>query len=314
MGPTVALVLSYACCDVQYDFVKSPAGPRLSTIVTKPKNASGRLPAIFFVGWLSCDSVASASPNDGWPVFLEGLARDTGALTMRVDKAGVGRSEGDCRATDYLSELDGYAVALRALLARDDVDPRAIIAVGGSMGGATAPLVIEKTKTKVRGVAVFGTFTKTWYEHMIELERRRLALDGATPAKINEQMRGFAELHSLILHRKLTPAQAVKERPALAGLWYDEPGHLYGRPLSFYQQAQDLNVVAAWHSIDAPVLAMWGETDWIMSREDHQMIASFSKRGRFVAIPKTDHFLMAGERPDRVALETTVAWIKEVLR
>ena len=32
-------------------------GDKLRTFVTRPKNTTGKVPVIFFVGWLSCDSV-----------------------------------------------------------------------------------------------------------------------------------------------------------------------------------------------------------------------------------------------------------------
>src|SRR5205809_8076570 len=48
---------SYPNVDVIYDFVTAPDGKRLRTIITKPHDATGKLPAIFVAGWLSCDSV-----------------------------------------------------------------------------------------------------------------------------------------------------------------------------------------------------------------------------------------------------------------
>jgi hypothetical protein len=48
------------------------------------------------------------------------------------------------------------------------------------------------------------------------------------------------------------------------------------------------------------VLVMHGEYDWIMSRDDHELIAEIvnSKqegRARFVELPKTDHLFMTFE-------------------
>jgi predicted acyl esterase len=41
-------------------------GVQLQVIITKPANATGRLPAIQFVQWLSCDTVGiSTNPRDG---------------------------------------------------------------------------------------------------------------------------------------------------------------------------------------------------------------------------------------------------------
>src|ERR1700757_3412197 len=49
---------SYPNVDVIYDSVTAPDGKRLRTIITKPRDAKGKLPVIFVAGWLSCDSVA----------------------------------------------------------------------------------------------------------------------------------------------------------------------------------------------------------------------------------------------------------------
>jgi len=68
-----------------------------------------------------------------------------------------------------------------------------------------------------------------------------------------------------------------KEQPQLADLWPEgkDHAHLYGRPLAFYQQLQKLNLAAAWSRVTAPTYALHGEFDWIMSREDHQLIAAY---------------------------------------
>src|SRR5207247_10812274 len=63
---------SYSDVDVIYDFVTAPDGKRLRTIITKPHDATGKLPAIFVAGWLSCDSVEApdgtkATAGTGYP-------------------------------------------------------------------------------------------------------------------------------------------------------------------------------------------------------------------------------------------------------
>jgi pimeloyl-ACP methyl ester carboxylesterase len=68
----------------------------------------------------------------------------------------------------------------------------------------------------------------------------------------------------------------LKEQPQLADLWPEgkDHAHLYGRPLVFYRQLQKLNLAAAWSRVAAPTYALHGEFDWIMSREDHQLMAA----------------------------------------
>ena len=56
---------TYPRVDVIYDSVTAPDGTRLRTIITKPRGANGKLPAIFVAGWLSCDSMeAPADTKD----------------------------------------------------------------------------------------------------------------------------------------------------------------------------------------------------------------------------------------------------------
>src|SRR6266568_4842651 len=100
---------SYSDVDVIYDFVTAPDGKRLRTIITKPRDAKGKLPVIFVAAWLSCDSVeAPADTKDESGLVFRGLAQMPGFALFRVDKQGVGDSEGDCGETDFNSELEGY--------------------------------------------------------------------------------------------------------------------------------------------------------------------------------------------------------------
>src|SRR5262245_25387532 len=91
--------------DVQYDWVTNNAGQKLRTFVTKPKNAAGKVPLIFFVGWLSCDSMeyADANTSDGFGILIRRLIDESGYATVRMDKPGVGESQGDCSKADFKS-------------------------------------------------------------------------------------------------------------------------------------------------------------------------------------------------------------------
>src|ERR1700746_4223576 len=82
---------SYPNVDVIYDSVTAPDGKRLRTIITKPRNAKGKLPVIFVAGWLSCDSVeAPAETKDESGLVFRGLAQMPSFALFRMDKQGVG--------------------------------------------------------------------------------------------------------------------------------------------------------------------------------------------------------------------------------
>jgi dienelactone hydrolase len=79
-----------------------------------------------------------------------------GFVTMRVDKSGVGDSQGaPCDSIGYKEELAGYQAALSALRSHASVNPDRIYLLGISLGGVFAPILAEETK--VAGISVYGT-------------------------------------------------------------------------------------------------------------------------------------------------------------
>ena len=289
---------TYPNVDVIYDFATAPDGKRLRTIVTKPRNAKGKLPVIFVAAWLSCDSVeAPAGTKDESGLVFRGLAQLPEFALFRMDKQGVGDSEGVCAETDFESELAGYRAAFRALKNYDFIDTKRIYILGISNGGGFAPLVPESgaEQAQVRGYISVGGWVKTWFEHMLEIERRRFGLMGKSPGEVNDQMKGAATLYHewLIKHRALD--DIVKEQPQLGVLWPEgkDHGHLYGRPLAFYEQLQSVNLADAWSRVKVPTYVLRGVFDWIMSREDSELIAMYVNRNgdlaSFYEIPDTGH-------------------------
>ena len=312
--------------DVIYDSVVTEKGHRVRTIITKPENTPGRLPSIFFVPWLSCDSIeAPVNLSHGWARTLRGLAEKSGFVLMRVERPGLGDSEGpDCSQNDLQTDVAAYRAGLQALKKYDFVDTNNLFLLGGSLGGALAP-ILEQGED-VRGLIVSGGFAKTWYEHMLWIERTRLEMSGKTPAETNQAMRGYSEFYSLYLNEKLTPAEVIRRKPALASLWTDEPESQYGRPAAFYHQVQDLNVEGAWEKISVPVLIVYGEYDFIMSGEDHELAARIVNRNhpgkaQYVVVPKMNHlmdifgnrekaFKFEGGKFDEKVVTLMVDWLK----
>jgi pimeloyl-ACP methyl ester carboxylesterase len=278
---------------VEYGSVVSARGHRVRTITTRPPNAPGRLPLIVFLPWLSCDSIESPrGQSDGWSRMLHAVASGVDAVFVRVDKPGVGDSEGDCSKTALEDDLAAYRAAIRVALERPDVDASRLTLFGGSIGGAFAPLLAGEFK--VHSIAVAGGFSRTWSEHILGHERRRLTLSGATPAAVNSAMRGFVDFYALYLDSHLTPVEVLARRPDLKPLWYDAPEHQYGRHARYFQEVQAQNVEAAWDAVRVPTLVVWGEYDWIMGRADQERIVEIvnahrSGLARLVVVPGMNH-------------------------
>jgi len=158
---------TYPNVDVIYDSITTPRGERLRTVVTKPHGAHGKLPVIFVAGWLSCDTVEAPPNKDPGPdnvrhdatgLAFRAIAQLPGFSFFRVDKQGVGDSEGNCEENDFESELAGYRAAFRAFKNYDFIDTSRVYILGISNGGGFAPLVPETDaeKEQVRGYIVVG--------------------------------------------------------------------------------------------------------------------------------------------------------------
>ena len=68
--PLVAQREQFQNADVTYDWVVNHSGQKLRTFITRPKATAGKVPVIFFVGWLSCDTMEypDANTRDGFDI------------------------------------------------------------------------------------------------------------------------------------------------------------------------------------------------------------------------------------------------------
>jgi pimeloyl-ACP methyl ester carboxylesterase len=218
---------------------------------------------------------------------------------------------------------------LAALRARTDADASRVVLLGGSIGGALAPILAAESPEGIAGVMAVGGFTRTWYEHMLDIERRRLTLAGRPPSAVNAAMRGLARLYTEYLVARRTPADVVAANPELRSLWDDEPRHQYGRPAAYYQAVQQLDVEGAWATLaerGIPALVVWGEYDWIMGRAEAERAVEIVNAIRpgtatLSILPRTGHGLMtfasqaatfAGESPryDGLPGRVVVEWLR----
>jgi pimeloyl-ACP methyl ester carboxylesterase len=263
--------------DTEYGEVEMADGSKLRTLVTRPQGRAGRLPAVQFVQWLSCDSVEIApQAHDGWSLMLRRLIVDSGALVLRTEKSGVGDSQGPaCSGLDYDTELEQHRQSFRRLRERADVDPQRIVIFGGSMGATYAPLLARGER--VAGVVVWGGGARTWFERQLAFDRRAMELSGRPAAELSRSMTRHAEFQWLYLEQHLTPAEIAARRPDLADVWADIVGtsfdSQYGRPFAFHWQAQRQDWPSAWAQVNAPVLVLLGEYDWFEDPRSAELIA-----------------------------------------
>lgn len=292
---------------VVYGSVESTGG-RLRTITNVPRQAASgappRFPGFVIVQGLGMASLDNPTPDRpiGEPVgmgvyrAIAGSLAEAGFVTLRIDKAGCGDSEGAAARLDFPTELDGYIQAIRALKARADIDPARIYLFGHSMGGVFAPLIAERTP--IRGLAVYGTVLKPWHEYMLENSRRQAILAGMDQVEYDRSARQAERFSHEFLVEGREPRAILAETPELrasdTGSALASGDTLFGRHYSFFQQLHQVSLPELWSKYEGHVLAIWGNCDFVSGRDDHEQIAAIAERrdagkGRFIALEGIDH-------------------------
>jgi hypothetical protein len=269
-------------------------GKRMRTIISKPKSA-GKHPALLFIqgiGPTSYDFNLNGQGLDA-PVLFDFANR--GFVTLRVDKPGIGDSEGGPYAqTDYLTELDIYRQALKQLKGLDYVDPDNVFIFGHSMGGAFGPMV--GAEIPVKGMAMYGIATRGWEEYFVDNIRHQSLLSGASFADTDDAVRQSTRAMNEVFQEGKTPEQVISEHPdwqaTVEGTFQN--GLFSGRVTSFWKQLEDINFSSYWAKCNTHVLAAWGESDFISFRADHQLAVDVVNSvhpgwGKFATIPNSDH-------------------------
>ena len=260
-------------CQVLYGEVRS-RGKRLRTIVTRPE-APGPHPAVLLLPGISCDSVDYwYGPGQAAPLWqlVRGCAR-AGFVTMRLDRPGVGDSEGGpCAEVDFMTEVEAFEAGLEALRRLPCVDPGNIFLFGHSVGGMIAPRIASEG---LSGIAVFGTTPWRWSRCMLASLRRQMVLRGRPDAELDERAGRLERLYGAMYGEGLTQAQAVAREPALAACGDQR----FGRSLAYLQQLDTDEVQHAWSRVQCPVLVLHGEHDWVVSKEEQRAIVDLVGAG-----------------------------------
>jgi hypothetical protein len=271
--------------DVLYRSVNTKDGRR-RVIITKPKT-NGKLPAVLLVGGIGCYSLDNFPPSHAYRKILYGLTNQ-GFTTMRVEKSGMGDSEGaPCQVVDLRQEIEGYIAGLRALKTYDFVDADKIFIFGHSIGGIVGPAVAAEEK--VRGLIAVATVGTNWYEYALENFRRQALLRGES----YDEVEVGARLNQICKRRswidKQPREQILKEIPACANLLQDPASAAY------MQQLTELNLAEMWKKVDAPTLIIYGASDFLTSAKEHEYLREMINRfhpgkAKYVEIPAMDHY------------------------
>jgi len=288
--------------DVLYDDA-GPEGRRVRTLITRPKEP-GKHPAILFLQSLAPQSIEFSFPMPHpYRNLVESFTK-AGFVFMRVDRPGTGDSEGnDPLNTTIKMDVEAFRDALKKLATYDFVDADNVFVLAHSTGGAIAPSVARVFP--VRGVITYGTTCRPWIAQAVEMMERRWRFDQEPQEKIKRDTANLKKFLLACIARKQTPGEVLAHDEDLASFVRGaeilrQNRYIFGMPYTFGQELFDQTIENDWAKIDAPVLALWGTSDFVASREDSDCVAAAVNKahpgnGVVLSVPKCCHMFSKAE-------------------
>ncbi|HMG16936.1 MAG TPA: hypothetical protein VK590_15875, partial [Saprospiraceae bacterium] len=214
-----------------------------------------------------------------------------GFLCARLEKPGMGDNAKYCKPCNevsFMEETEGYIQAIKALKSRPDVDSNAIYVFGHSMGGVFGPLVAQKTKLK--GILAYGTLGSNFIEYLAKTRRTIAEANQMDPVQTDDMIKTFCECSAWYFIDKLTTREAALKSPDC-----QEYLSLFDlRSRSYNDELYKFNVPSLWKDFNGSSLLLWGESDYVSSKQDHKIIADainyyHEGKAEFVVVKNTDH-------------------------
>jgi hypothetical protein len=154
---------------VLYDWFANSRSEKLRTFITPPNHTTGKVPVIFFVGWLSCDATEypDLGTHDGFGILLRRRIDESGYATVRMDKPGAGESQGECANADSESEITAWLAAFNGKAKYDFTDLDRVFVVG-LCNYATAADSLPCTRDPPARFHLLSLLGRRWYGHGLE--------------------------------------------------------------------------------------------------------------------------------------------------
>jgi hypothetical protein len=256
----------YSNIDMEYNATKSVAGIQ-RLVVSKPKTVK-KSPAIIFIGGIGCYSLDNALDTTYNETQLLNSLTRSGFVCVRAEKPGIGDNAKckPCSEVSFLEELDGYVNAVNTIKKYNYVDSNQIYIIGHSMGGVFAPMVAQKTT--IKGIIAYGTIGSNFIEYLNKTRRTIAEAYQWSPVETDDYIKESCECASYYFVDKLTTEQATKKKEACKEYL---PVFDY-RSRAYNDELYSFNIPGLWKDFKGKALLLWGGSDYIASKEDHEIL------------------------------------------
>ncbi|MEQ1936592.1 MAG: alpha/beta hydrolase, partial [Fimbriimonadaceae bacterium] len=281
--------------EVIYDQVVSN-GIRHRMIVTKPKR-EGKHPVFFWIQGIGLGTVDfPLTANNGTAKILKSFS-DDGFVTVRVEKTGLGDSEGGpADKVSYDAETDIFRQGVRAMDRYSFADRSQVYVFGHSMGGCHAPIIAADTP--IKGIMSYGTVSDSWLEWQIKADRWQAILGGADPKQVDQDVRKTVTFYGELYNERKSVDQIVKDHPDLAEFARQQSPdgvNMSARSIDYMRGVNDKNFSDFWSRLgDCRVLALFGENDFVALESCQTQIPVIVNRlkpghATFQKVKESDH-------------------------
>lgn len=294
--------------EVMYESVEVN-GLRLRSYVTRPQKSEGKRPAVLLIpspGTFPME-LGPQMANHPYRKLIDTLTH-AGLVTMRVDRAGVGESDGlNPMETDLAMDAESFRNAARKLATYDFVDADRVFIYAFGMGSAIAPLAAKDSG--VRGVALYGsTIARTPTESLPEALGRMWWLYDPDDKEIDQKVK-LATKYVKLCAEGTKPGEALRQCDGLREAMQrfsrqgERDDHVAGIYHPYFLNICRTDYAKAWGEVGSEVLVLWGEADYQANRKDSEFIAEavnkkHSGRATFKTLPKCDHVGNKADDPE----------------
>lgn len=236
-------------------------------IVSKPA-AKTKSPAFIFIGGIGCYSLDNPLDTTLPETQLLNTLTRAGNVCVRAEKPGVGDNTQctKCEEVTFNDEVSGYVKMIEKIKTYNYVDSSKIYIIGHSMGGVMAPLIAQHTN--VKGIIAYGTIGSNFIEYLNKTRRTIGEAYQWKPEEIDDYIKESCECAGYYFVEKMTTAEAVKKKEVCKDYL---PVFDY-RSRKYNDELYSLNIPGAWKPFTGKALLIWGSTDYISSKEDHQIL------------------------------------------
>jgi pimeloyl-ACP methyl ester carboxylesterase len=259
-------VEKYKDIEMKYTAVKTTNGLQ-RLIVSKPVSKT-KSPALIFIGGIGCYSLDNPLDTTLSETQLLNSLTRAGYVCVRAEKPGVGDNTQckKCEDISFKEEVEGYVSVVQKIKTYDYIDSSKIYIIGHSMGGVMAPLIAQQTN--IKGIIAYGTIGSSFIEYLNKTRRTLGYAYGWKPEEIDDYIKESCECAGYYFVEKMPTADAIKKKEACKDYLtvFDYRSRKYNNEL------YELNIPAAWKPFTGKALLMWGGSDCISSKEDHEIL------------------------------------------